>query len=254
MQQSSLIHRFSRGGMHLLFSMLVAVVVALWVFGVWYPAPFRDLSGGLHLFGILIAVDLVLGPLATTVVSKPGKSLREWRMDVALIVLLQFAALGYGVWTMYQARPVYLAFEIDRLRVVNAVDVAQERLPMAPANFQKLPMTGPGLVAVRPFANPAESAEATMAALQGIELGFRPDFWMPYDQARTDILKAAKPLSELISRKPESEPLLSKALHDNGSAAQGMLYLPLHGRDAFWTVLISPVDASPVAYVALDPY
>ena len=138
MQQSSLIHRFSRGGMHLLFSVLVAVVVALWVFGVWYPAPFRDLSGGLHLFGILIAVDLVLGPLATTVVSKPGKSLREWRMDVALIVLLQFAALGYGVWTMYQARPVYLAFEIDRLRVVNAVDVAQERLPMAPANFQNL--------------------------------------------------------------------------------------------------------------------
>lgn len=254
MQQTLLIHRLSRGGTHLVFSLFVVVLVALWVFGVWYPSPFRDLSGGLHLFGILIGVDLLLGPLATMVVSKPGKSQREWRMDVALIVALQFAALGYGVWTMYQARPVYLAFEIDRLRAVTAVDVVTERLPMAPVGLQALPMTGPSLVAVRPFASPAEGAEATMAALQGVELGFRPDFWMPYEKAKDAILKAAKPLAELTARKPNDRALLTNALTGKGTSPADALYLPLHGRDKFWTVLLSPVDAKPIGFAAVDPY
>jgi hypothetical protein len=229
-------------------------LVAVLVFGLWYPSPFRDLSGGFQLFGILIGVDLLLGPLATFVVSKPGKSKREWRIDVALIVALQLAALGYGVWTMYQARPVYMAFEIDRLRVVSAVDVVIERLPMAPAALQTLPIAGPGLVAVRPFANPNEGAAATLAAIQGVELGFRPDLWMPYDQAREAILAAAKPLSELTTRKPEAQVQLNEALMDAGLPAEGARYLPLHGRTSFWTALLSANDAKPVAFIALDPY
>lgn len=247
-------HRLSRSGAHLLLSLLVAALVALLVFNVWYPAPFRELSGGLALFGILVTVDLLLGPLATAVVSKPGKSQREWRLDVALIVVVQLAALGYGLWTMYQARPVYMAFEIDRLRVVNAVDVDVERLPMASAGLQALPIAGPGLVAVRPFTSANESVNATLAALQGAELGFRPDFWMPYDQAREAILAAAQPLTELTGRKPETQAQLNAALASNNLAAKDVLYLPLHARSTFWTALISTTDAKPLAYIPLDPY
>lgn len=44
-------------------------------------------------------------------------------MDIALIALLQTGTLEYGLWTVAQARPVYMAFEIDRFRFVHAVDV-----------------------------------------------------------------------------------------------------------------------------------
>ena len=115
--------RLRFAGVHLILSAGVVSVIALWMFLVWYPEPFFSLSGGLHLFAILVVVDLMLGPCATLVVSSPGKSTREWRLDMTLIVFLQMAAMAYGSWTVYQARPVYMAFEIDRFRTIHAIDV-----------------------------------------------------------------------------------------------------------------------------------
>ena len=50
---------------HLLASVCVAMAVAALVLWVWYPAPYDQLSGGRHLFFILIGVDVVCGPLLT---------------------------------------------------------------------------------------------------------------------------------------------------------------------------------------------
>lgn len=254
-QQFSMAHRLRSGGTHLALSLVVAVAAAALVFGIWYPAPYRSLSGGLHLFSILIVVDIMLGPLATVVVSRPDKPRSEWRVDVALIVCVQLAALAYGLWTMHQARPVYLAFEIDRMRVVHSVDVSPKLLARAPEGLQSLPFDGPGLIAVRPFASETEKAQMTIAAIQGLELGFRPDLWIPYETARADVLRAAKPVSELIARKPAMRAALIQALESAGQSDDAvLLYLPLHGRSEFWTVLLDPANARPVAYLPLDPY
>ena len=45
----------------------------------------------------------------------------------------------------------HLVFEVDRFRVVHAVDVAEELLPRAPAGLTVLPLFGQSLLAVRPF-------------------------------------------------------------------------------------------------------
>lgn len=246
--------RLRLGVIHLVLSLIVALLVAPVVLGVWYPAPYRLISGGLYLFSLLVVVDVMLGPLATMVVSKPSKSAREWRTDVALIVLVQCAALAYGLWTLHQARPVYMAFEIDRLRVVHAVDVPPELLPKAPEGFQKLPLGGPGWVAVRPFANIAERTEATFAALQGVHLAFRPDFWMPFEQANDAVRHEAKPLNDLIEREPQLRQTLQQALESHGVSASDVLYLPLLSRTAFWTALFHAKTLEPFAYLPIDPY
>jgi hypothetical protein len=240
---------------HLVLSLGVALLAAWLVFGWWYPAPFDQLSGGRSLFTLLVSVDVVLGPLMTLVVFNRAKS--RWHLvgDFSVIAFLQLAALGYGIWTVFEARPVYLAFEIDRIRVVHAVDVADELLSSTPLDFKTLPLWGPSLVAVRPFVSATEKTEATMAALGGVELGFRPDFWMRYEDARADVLRAAKPVSELIARKPAMRAALIQALESAGQSDDAvLLYLPLHGRSEFWTVLLDPANARPVAYLPLDPY
>lgn len=247
-------HRLHRGGIHLVLSLVVALAAAALVLGVWYPDPYRSLSGGLHLFSILVAVDVMLGPLATAVVSKPGKSAREWRTDVTLIALVQCAALIYGLWTLHLARPVYLAFEIDRFRVVHAVDVPPDQLANAAEGFRVLPTAGPALVAVRPLASSAEQMEATFAALQGVHLAFRPDFWMPYEQARQAVRKEAKPISELMNREPRFQPELAQAIKARGVSASEVVYLPLAGRTQFWTVLLQADTVQPFAYLSIDPY
>lgn len=250
----SLAHRLRCGGGHFVFSACVAAAVAAVVFFIWYPYPYRSISGGLHLFLLLVLVDVSLGPLATFVVSHPDKSLREWRVDVILIVLLQLGALGYGMWTLHQARPVYLAFEIDRLRVVTAADVSEDLLAKASQGFSKLPQWGPGLVAVRPFLNEGEKFEATMAALQGVDLAFRPEFWVSYSQAHDVIRSEVKPLDKLLEQRPHFKQEILRGLEKYGLELDDAVYLPLHARTTIWTAVIDRNSLRPVFYAPLDPY
>lgn len=238
---------------HFLISATVVGAIALWMFCVWFPEPFRSLSGGMHLFLILASVDLVLGPFATFVVSSPGKSSREWKLDVTAIAFLQLGALVYGVYTVYQARPVYMAFEVDRFRTIHAIDVPPELLPQAMAGLQSLPVMHPKLVAVRPFRNESERMDATLAALQGIHLGARPDLWMPYDLARSKILEQAMQINILLSKRPDQTLKIHAAIHQASIPESEVLYLPVAGREVFWTVLLHAHTGRPIAYLPIDP-
>ena len=58
---------------HLLISLVIFVFLAYLVVFVWYPDFFFDIDGGWEGMRIIIAVDLVLGPMLTLVVFKAGK-------------------------------------------------------------------------------------------------------------------------------------------------------------------------------------
>jgi hypothetical protein len=69
----------------------------LLVFLVWYPNPYREISGGRELFLILVTVDVILGPLITLSIFNPVKAWKVLRRDLAIVGLIQLAALGYGM-------------------------------------------------------------------------------------------------------------------------------------------------------------
>ena len=116
------------------------------MFGWWYPYPYRELSGGRELLALVVAVDMVLGPLITLVICNAAKMRRDLVMDFTVIGLLQVAALTYGLWTVFVARPVHLVFEYSRMTVRHAVDIAPELLVQAAPALLQLPLRGPTLV------------------------------------------------------------------------------------------------------------
>ncbi len=246
--------RLRASGIHLGISTAIALLAALLVFLLWYPYPYREISGGRELFLILVSVDVVLGPLITLAIFNKSKPRRELVRDLAIVGLIQLSALGYGMWAVFVARPVHLAFEIDRFRVVHAVDVPTEMLPQAPVAMQSLPLYGPTLIAVRPFRNPQESFEATMAALQGAHLGARPDLWQPYEDARERVLEAAKPVRELMQRFPDRVGPIEQAVRDSRRSLDSLMYLPLVGRESAWTVLLDAATAEAVGFIPLDSF
>lgn len=246
--------RLRSAGLHFLLSAVVIGLAAALVFLVWYPRPYASVSGGLHLFLILASVDLFMGPLATAVVSSPGKSRREWYTDLTVIAVLQVAALGYGVWTMAQARPVYLAFEIDRFRVIHAIDVPQDLLGQAPVGFRVLPLSGPALVAVRPFKNAREEADATFAALQGLHLGARPDLWTPYASAANMVVYASKPLALLANHHPQAMGVVESQAQNAKVPMDQIRILPVAGRQDFWTALIDQRTGQPFGFLPIDGF
>jgi hypothetical protein len=246
--------RLRASGIHFCISLAVASLAALLVFLVWYPYPYREVSGGRELFLILVSVDVVLGPLITLMIFNRSKPRRELVRDLAIVGLIQLSALAYGMWTVFVARPVHLAFEIDRFRVIHAVDVPVEMMEQAPPELQSLPLFGQSVLAVRPFRSAEESYEATMAALQGVHLGARPDLWQAYPQARMRVLLAAKPAAQLKQRFPEQTDLIDPAIARTGQSVESLVTLPLVGRSSYWTVLLDSATAEVVGFIPLDSF
>jgi hypothetical protein len=123
--------RLKAFGLHLLGSVsaLLLVLGTLWLG--WYRWPGWYLSSVLHVVGIVVLVDLVVGPSLTLIVSNPGKPGRTLARDIAMIVTVQLAALVYGTVTLWSGRPLYYAFSVNSLECVQASDIDKGETALA---------------------------------------------------------------------------------------------------------------------------
>jgi hypothetical protein len=239
---------------HVGSSLCIALCSALLVFGVWYPYPYREISGGRELFWLVVSVDVILGPLITLAVFDRNKPRAELRRDLVIVGMLQLVALVYGLWTVAIARPVHMVFEIDRFRIVHAIDIDTELLPRTPIGINALPLTGPTMLGLRAFKNNKEKIDATIAALQGLTLSSRPDLWQPYAQSVPEVLQVAKPVSELKARFANEAADIDRVLAEAGYTTQNTVYVPLAGRKSFWTVFLDASTAQVIATMPLDSF
>jgi hypothetical protein len=123
--------RLKAFGLHLLGSASALTLVLGGLYLGWYRWPGWYLSSVLHVVGIVVMVDLVVGPLLTLVVSNPRKPRRILGRDIALIVTVQLAALVYGAVTLWSGRPLYYAFSVDSLDCVQASDIDAGEIALA---------------------------------------------------------------------------------------------------------------------------
>ncbi len=195
-------YRLLAAASHLGISALIAAAVALVTLGLWYPSAFAEMAGGRRLFLLILGVDVVMGPLLTLIVFDIRKPRRELMRDLAVIGALQVAALGYGLHTLYGARPVAVAYEPGRFRVVAANDVPADQLPEARPEYRSLPLTGPWILGTRPT-RPEERLASLEMALKGVDIGQRPERWQPYAESRSQVLAESKPIETLLQRYPD---------------------------------------------------
>lgn len=236
---------------HLGLSGLVAIAAGMLVFAFWYPMPYRELAGGRELFVLVVAVDVALGPLITLVIFDPRKPARELARDLTVVALLQVAGLAYGLYTVEQARPVAIALEVDRLRVVRSIDLSDADYGRAPPGMHARPWLGPKRVATRK-PHPDEQLDAMTQALAGRDLGTRPEFWLPESQTAAAWIAGARPLSELRTLRPEHASELDDAVRRASLAEADIKFLPVLARRTDFVVLIRAADGHPVGYAAID--
>jgi hypothetical protein len=93
---------------HIITSVIIAFLLTLLVFFIWYPSPFATAVGVTHIFLMLLVIDVILGPLLGLLVYKEGK--KTLKFDLSVIILIQIAALCYGVFSIEQGRPAWLVF------------------------------------------------------------------------------------------------------------------------------------------------
>jgi len=241
---------------HLAVSALIAAVCGWLVFGLWYPFPYGELASGRYLFLLLIAVDVTIGPLLSLVVYDPTKTRSELWRDLGVVFALQLGALSYGLHSVAQARPVLLAFEGDRYRIVAIPDIDAESLNKRPDAAARLGWSGPKLVGVSLLSNSdPDFPKSIMLAMQGVHPAFRPERWVDYDRQYQQAIDRAKPLADLRRRGTEQSALIEKAVRESGLAEKVLGYLPLaseHRTD--WSVIINMRDGQPKLYVPVDAW
>lgn len=123
--------RLKAFGLHLAgsASALILVLGSLWLG--WYRWPGWYLASVLRVVGIVVMVDLIVGPTLTLIVSNPRKPRRILARDIAVIVSVQLAALVYGSGTLWSGRPLYYAFSTNSIDCVQASDIDKDEIALA---------------------------------------------------------------------------------------------------------------------------
>jgi hypothetical protein len=101
-------NRYQAFAVHMAISLVIFFILLICITQYWYPGILFDTGNGWKAIGIIVGIDLILGPLLTLIIFSHNK--KSLKFDLLIIALIQTAALIYGAWTIHQTRPVALAF------------------------------------------------------------------------------------------------------------------------------------------------
>jgi hypothetical protein len=88
-----------------------------------------------------------------------------------------------------------------------------------------------------------------------VSLSARPELWQPYAAARERVLHAAKPVTQLQRRFPQSADAIDAAVRKAGRDPGHASYLPMVARKASaWTVLLDADTAEVIGFLPLDSF
>lgn len=233
---------------HIITSVIIAFLLTLLVFFIWYPSPFATAVGVTHIFLMLLVIDVILGPLLGLLVYKEGK--KTLKFDLSVIILIQIAALCYGVFSIEQGRPAWLVFHADRFELVRKNDIILENIAKTQPQFQQASWAGPQFAAVKLAVSPQQRQNDMFTeVLGGISLAQQPDRYVELTQATTQIQQRALPLVELQQYNPKTDVEKTLAKYPKANA-----WLPLKANAVDMVVLINKETASIIKIVDLRPW
>lgn len=247
--------KLKAAGIHFLISLVLISLVFCLIYFVWYPKPFYELSGGRGLVEIIFVVDLVLGPLLTLVAFNKKKGFRHNFIDISIIACVQIAALGYGVYTVLQARPVFLGYEYGRFRAVHANEPDPQEIQKASSLVPRgLPLWGPKLIGLRKPMGADEQFNTITLALSGVFEAAQANLWIPYEKVEPDVLAQSQPVQRLIERFPDKAAKIRQLLVDSRIELDNAVYVPLIVKNAFWTVVLDKNKLNQPYYIDIDSF
>lgn len=233
---------------HLSVSLFVALLAIIIVFVFWYPSPINKALSVTHIFLMMLAIDVVIGPILGWFVYKEGK--KSLKFDLMVIILLQMIALGYGIYSIAQARPVWLVLNVDRFELVKNNEIDRSHIIKAKPEYQSSPFLKPEYVAVKNIENKKEKNELMMQEIfKGVSLAQRPELYQPLDLAKGEIQKRCQKLDTLIQFNDQND--VNKIL---AKFPQATAWLPLQTHSIDMVVLINKEKAEVVEIVDLRPW
>ncbi len=242
-------YKFKASLIHLLISTAVVGALLTFVFLYWYPGALADVSGLTQIVLIMVAIDLVLGPLLTFIVYKPKKP--KLAFDLAMIGLLQLTALGYATYTIYEGHPLYVTYAADRFTIItaNEVNPDEARHEM----FKKSKLTGPTMAFAKQPDDPKEAEAIMFSVLSGApDIDKRPNLYEPVNKHLVDIFTKSIDTDKLLANEDTKRELM-KFINKHGDK-KNFAFLPLsgQGKDVIWA--LNKETGKPVDIININPW
>ncbi len=237
---------------HLTLSACIVGIVILLVYFVWYPSPFFEATGTASVLRILIGVDLIVGPLLTAIVFKPGKP--YLKLDLAIIAIVQLAALIYGVSVLFQERPYFMVFAVDRFHVLAHKDAVIED-PSDLAWIEK-PWIGPIAVVASLPAGLAERQQLLEETVfQGKpDIDRRPRFWRPFEELKASVSARAANIDLIRSGAPGITSRLDDIVRRSGKQDSELGFLPVIAKKGDVTAIVDRAGGTIVGVLEVSPW
>ncbi|MGL4231680.1 MAG: TfpX/TfpZ family type IV pilin accessory protein [Casimicrobium sp.] len=239
--------RFRAAAIHLGISALIAASVFILLWFIWYPNPLLEAVGGTKLFLMLLGIDVCLGPLLTFVVFKTGK--KTLKFDLAVIALLQVAALLYGVYTFYMSRPVHIVNVGFRNDIVRAIDINRASLDKS---GRSLSLWGPEWIGAKPPTDPAAADRMIEQAMSGgSDISAMPEYYVPIESMKDKMLKESKSIDILKKINKERNAEIDAWLASKSLNAADVKFQPLRSEAKDMAVII---DAKTAKVLGIAPF
>ena len=214
---------------------------------IWYPGLHFHLAGMPRLILILAAVVLIIGPGLSTLVYRPEK--RQVLVDLGIILVVELVAIGMAASVLYERRPYYAVFAVDRFEMIARNEVRGDQFQYD--ELRRKPGHAPRLV----FATYPEDRAKLMKdiLLHGAaDIDIQPLYWHPYATGITDILLRAKPLAELAADDDDARKVLRGVARQSGNVADSV-FLPVMARANDGAMVLHRSIGYPVGMLNIDP-
>ena len=178
---------------------------------------------------MLLAIDIIIGPVITFIIYKTNKS--SLKFDLTVIALLQLAALCYGMNTVFEGRPAFVVFNVDRYTIARAFEIDPASIAKAQESGNesaKISWLQPKWVAAVASTDTKRRQEILLSSVTGgADWPLLPELYVPLRQEKSQVLQRAKPVEEL------------RRLHSNDPSAladldvwksKSVKWLPLVGK------------------------
>ena len=221
--------RIAAASSHLLLSIIIfSIVIWLLVF-FWYPAPHFNASGGWQGLKIAAGVDLVLGPLLTLIIFDIKKSKQKLIGDLTVIAIIQFTALGLGINTIYQQRPVAVIFWEDGFYSVPAIALKNQSFDVN--NFKEDKSSNPAVIyAEKPKIVQGLKNMYGVILKDKIAPHHQVGLYRPFKKYFPDIKSFQVDINEIIDTNNEMKIKLEQILVDTNTKIEDYLYFSLYSK------------------------
>lgn len=241
---------------HLALSAVLVGIVCALIFFVWYPDPYFQAVGAFSVLRVLVGVDLVLGPVLTLILFKPGK----WglKFDLCFIACVQLAALVYGVTVIYTERPYVNVFAVDRFSIYSYRDIDGEQWQdaLAAGRLDAKPWRGPVLaVATKPSDLAAAQRLLDETVFGGKpDIDRRPEFWSRYEEETAQVVAVQRPLAALRAARPDAAARIAALPARLGRLESGLGFVPMVAKNRDVTMIVDAQTGEPLEVIDVDPW